>query len=501
MTKNDLINEVAYELNDFLSKEQIDRMKITLYVKLQDFELAEIKQLPMTMEHDNEWLMQRYCVDGVAAGLHAGTIRSYIGIIKKFFEFVNKNYKYVTAQDITDYLAIRSYRDHISHNYKSTIYRYLCTFFSWAFKKRHIQDNIIDGVDRVKQVKKKKVRLTDEEVETIRYAFAELLNDSDREITGGKMRFVSVRFGTREESEEAVRSGKAEGALIILKGFGAGLESGEEAFLEYRASADASSAQAAEEIIGGRAVALRSRLRSADYAEKLLNRGLTEKELSELEVAAKEYYNEQVGAVRFERIGGSVEKADSSVFGALRARFSGIGAFAVLTLLLTLGSWTGSNAARAAEKRLAAEKGGVSISFWSNFLALFICGIAMYAVMYIAAAAAGRNSPNGHELLAAGCYLFCASALALVVGGADISGRMNLAAPFIAFATSLLGGCFADTAARGGLFAKLALLTPQGLCIAGADGSVACIAVLAGAGVVLLALKRAALRVKFAERR
>ena len=228
---------------------------------------------------------------------------------------------------------------------------------------------------------------------------------------------------------------------------------------------------------------------------------MTEKELSELEVAAKEYYNEQVGAVRFERIGGSVEKADSSVFGALRARFSGIGAFAVLTLLLTLGSWTGSNAARAAEKRLAAEKGGVSISFWSNFLALFICGIAMYAVMYIAAAAAGRNSPNGHELLAAGCYLFCASALALVVGGADISGRMNLAAPFIAFATSLLGGCFADTAARGGLFAKLALLTPQGLCIAGAGGSVACIAVLAGAGVVLLALKRAALRVKYAERR
>lgn len=94
---------------------------------------------------------------------------------------------------------------------------------------------------------------------------------------------------------------------------------------------------------------------------------------------------------------------------------------------------------RAAEKRLAAEKGGVSISFWSNFLALFICGIAMYAVMYIAAAAAGRNSPNGHELLAAGCYLFCASALALVVGGADISGRMNLAAPFIAFATKPFG--------------------------------------------------------------
>lgn len=112
-----------------------------------------------------------------------------------------------------------------------------------------------------------RIALTDEDDSPLSHEFAELLNDSDGEITGGKTRFVSVRFGTREESEEAVRSGKAEGALIILKGFGAGLESGEEAFLEYRASADASSAQAAEEIIGGRAVALRSRLRSADYAK------------------------------------------------------------------------------------------------------------------------------------------------------------------------------------------------------------------------------------------
>lgn len=170
MTKNDLINDVAYELRDTMTREQIDRMKITMYVKLQDFELVESKQLPVVIDHDNEWLMQRYCVDGVAAGLHKGTIRSYIGIISKFLDYTGKNYKAITAQDITDYLAVRSYRDHISQNYKSTIYRYLCTFFGWAFRKQHIANNIIDGVDRVKQVKKKKVRLTDEEVETIRYA-------------------------------------------------------------------------------------------------------------------------------------------------------------------------------------------------------------------------------------------------------------------------------------------------------------------------------------------
>ena len=67
MEKTDLINNVAYELRDYLTKEQIDRMKITLYVKMQDFDLAEVKQLPATVEHDNAWIMERYCVDMVAA--------------------------------------------------------------------------------------------------------------------------------------------------------------------------------------------------------------------------------------------------------------------------------------------------------------------------------------------------------------------------------------------------------------------------------------------------
>ena len=115
MTKTDLINDIAFEMSNILAPEQIDKVKIIFLVKMQDFELTEIKQLPMVEEHDNEWLMQRYCVDGVAAGRHKSTLRSYIGIIRKFFDHVGKNYKYVTAQDITDYLAIRSYRDHISH--------------------------------------------------------------------------------------------------------------------------------------------------------------------------------------------------------------------------------------------------------------------------------------------------------------------------------------------------------------------------------------------------
>lgn len=168
MTKTDLINDIAFEMTGTLTDEQIDRIKIVFLVKMQDFELTEIKQLPMVEEHDNEWLMKRYCIDSVAAGLSESTIKSYIGRIKEFFDYAGKNYKYVTAQDITDFLAIKAYRDHISQNYKSTIYRYLSTFFSWAYRKEHIIKNVADGVDKVKQVQAQKKRLTDEEIEDVR---------------------------------------------------------------------------------------------------------------------------------------------------------------------------------------------------------------------------------------------------------------------------------------------------------------------------------------------
>ena len=156
MTKTDLINDIAFEMNDILTPEQIDKVKIVFLVKMQDYDISAVRQLPMVEEHDNEWLMKRYWIDSVAAGLSESTIRGYIGRIKEFFDYAGKNYKYVTAQDITDFLAIKAYRDHISQNYKSTIYRYLSTFFSWAYRKEHITKNVADGVDKVKQIQAQK---------------------------------------------------------------------------------------------------------------------------------------------------------------------------------------------------------------------------------------------------------------------------------------------------------------------------------------------------------
>lgn len=168
MTKTDIINEVVWEMSTELTREQQDRLKITMLVKMHDYELTELKMLPAAELHDNEWLLKRYVVDSLAADRKESTVKAYVGAVKELLRETGKHYSQLTSQDITDFLAIKQHRDKVSQNYKSTLYRYFSAFFGWAYDNEHIKNNIISKVPHVKAVQKKKERLTDEEIEDIR---------------------------------------------------------------------------------------------------------------------------------------------------------------------------------------------------------------------------------------------------------------------------------------------------------------------------------------------
>lgn len=170
LDKNDVINDVIAEMRTTLSTEQTDRLRIVLTVKLHGFRIEAEETRPSTEVRDNQWILERYLVDMMAGSLEMSTIKQYVAMAKKFFADTGLNYTNTTAQDITDYLAIRQYREHISASYKATILRYLAQFFNWAYRKHHIDTDIMRDVDRIKAPKKQKDRLTDEEVERCRIA-------------------------------------------------------------------------------------------------------------------------------------------------------------------------------------------------------------------------------------------------------------------------------------------------------------------------------------------
>ncbi len=173
MTKNDLINDVAAGLVTVLSRDQIDLLKDTFFIKMQGYELHEVNTLPSTEVKNNDFILRRFSVDMLARGTKESSIKSYLHVMRPFFGYTKLTFSEVTSQHIVDYLAIKKVTPNAngkknSQSYIAGICRVLFIFFQWAYRKHHIDQDIMRDVDRVKNKQKKKDRITPEEMEACR---------------------------------------------------------------------------------------------------------------------------------------------------------------------------------------------------------------------------------------------------------------------------------------------------------------------------------------------
>ena len=173
MTKNELINDVAAGLITALNQDQIDLVKATFVVKMQGYEIHEVNTLPSTEVKNNEFILKRFTVDKLASGLKESSIKAYLNVLRPFFDDTKLNYMEVTSQHIIDYLAIKKVKpnangDKNSQSYIAGICRVMFVFWEWAYRKHHIDQDIMRDVDRVKGKQKKKERITPEEMEACR---------------------------------------------------------------------------------------------------------------------------------------------------------------------------------------------------------------------------------------------------------------------------------------------------------------------------------------------
>ena len=212
MTKNDIINDIVSSLVFTLDKDKLELVKSTFIVKMQGYEIHEICTLPSTEVHDNEFIFKRFMIDMLAKGLKQSSIVNYMNLIKPFFDTVGKNYSDVSSQDITDYIAIRKVKPGAngkmcSQTYIANINRVLFIFFEWAYRKHHIDVDIMRDVDRIRPKQKRKERLSVEEIESCR---DNVQNDRERALlelmlsTGlrvgeiAKMRISDIDFDKRK---------------------------------------------------------------------------------------------------------------------------------------------------------------------------------------------------------------------------------------------------------------------------------------------------------------
>ena len=308
-----------------------------------------------------------------------------------------------------------------------------------------------------------------------------VLDECGGEYSGELVRAVSAAEGfrvtqvdTREKAEDLLLSGHAEALLTVEADYDERiLDEGSTRLICLASAPGAASAELIRETVAGLLAASRSEAR---IAAELEEEGFDSSDMAAYmdEFAVPRMYS-------FEIVGGA--SAQRAVFGTSYACYEGIAALGVLLLLLTLSRRLADGSSRLASMRLAAAENGRAIAFVSDFAALLIAGL-------IACALAFAFAPQRSILLALGllAYDICIAGLCLLVSRFGSLARLDIAAPFIALVTSVVGGCFADLGMLSPALGTLARFTPQGQLIAAAKGSAVFIAALVAEGAALAGL-------------
>ncbi len=165
----------------WLEQERLNQVKSVLYMSLMDktilTDLKE-KQLPAEYIDDTPRVIEMWLRCLQLERRADSTLESYRGEMKNLFRYLGKHYADVTTNDIRSYLA---WCQIVKKNKDTTInnkYHAFCSFFKWVMAEDVIEDggcltrkpkkDPMNKINKIKEEKKVRTILTEEQVEIIR---------------------------------------------------------------------------------------------------------------------------------------------------------------------------------------------------------------------------------------------------------------------------------------------------------------------------------------------
>ena len=284
---------------------------------------------------------------------------------------------------------------------------------------------------------------------------------------------VSV-YESEDAAYDAVLDSKAEAVLIISRKYDRELtDANAYDLVMIYTSPGSVTAELIRETLAGKIIAQRS-LRSV--SEQLESEGFDPSLMIR-------YMNEfdAPSLYRVESMHGGA--ADTAVFGKGFPGYEGFAGMALMLILLTLTHRLAAHSSRLVSVRMTSLARGRALDLASDLTAVF-------ALALVFSAPAFALAPERSLWFALGlaAYSFALSALCLLLSRVVSSGRMDIASPFVAFVTSLFGGCFGELSALSPALGIVSKFTPQGQLIAASQGNAAFLIALCAEGAVLILL-------------
>ena len=138
-------------------------------VALKDFELRYKDTSLVLYDDSDKQIFHKFFVAKAVEGLSKNSLSYYNTIISNFLVKVGKHIKEISTDDVRIYLACKKL-EKVSDNTLNNIRRVLSSFFSWCIEENYVVRNPMLRIKGVRQVKKIRKSLTEDEMEKLRYS-------------------------------------------------------------------------------------------------------------------------------------------------------------------------------------------------------------------------------------------------------------------------------------------------------------------------------------------
>ena len=198
-----LICEIEEEISIILNNIQMEELHKVLVNSLGKLECNQEK---LYSEKETDYLSIFICAKQVE-GCSEKSIKYYKSTIENMLKIIKKPIKYITTEDLREYLANYQKKNSCSKVNLDNIRRILSSFFSWLEDENYILKNPVRRIHKIKTGKFVKETYTDENLEIMRdkctelrdLAIIDLLNSTGMRVGElAKLNIEDINFNERE---------------------------------------------------------------------------------------------------------------------------------------------------------------------------------------------------------------------------------------------------------------------------------------------------------------
>lgn len=165
---DEIVLQVLYAMKDILNDLQIAQLKMSMETALYQCKVYKEESSVSTDVSNNEHVLKMFVASKTVGGRGKDTLRNYCGEIMKMFNFLHKDYRDISTDDIKMFMYHRQKESNLKNSSLNNIRRYLSSFFTFLTIEEYISKNPMLKIDSVKEEVAVRTTLTSEETEMIR---------------------------------------------------------------------------------------------------------------------------------------------------------------------------------------------------------------------------------------------------------------------------------------------------------------------------------------------